>query len=262
MKKSEQMSKNVYISVVSHNQQELIEHYYKDIPSTLGEYRITLAVLDNTGSDRLKSYCEEKGYFYFHDGKQRGFGANHNLMFNTLNPSRDDIFIIANPDLLIDPQQLEGMLRSFENSGADIFTTNMYLDKESGKLDFPDRYFPGILNFPISILTGKRLHYGKRERVTDPDWISGAFVFFKPESYRKLGGFDEGYFMYCEDIDLCYRAKKMGMKLVMDPDFYVEHDSRMGSRTLFSKNLYWHISSTVRYLSKNRIFRLLTIAKS
>ncbi len=256
------MAKKVYISVVSHNQQDLIAHYYKDFPHQLGDYEIHLALLDNTGSDALKTWCEEHDRFYFHDGKQRGFGANHNLMFQLLEVQDDDIFIIANPDLLIRPEQLEGMLQSFENSDADIFTTTMYLDKESGKLDFPDRYFPGILNFPISILTGKRLHYGSRERVENPEWISGAFIFFKPASYRALGGFDESYFMYCEDIDLCYRAKKQGMKLVMDPDFYVEHDSRMGSRTLFSKNLYWHISSTLRFLVKNRVFKLVTIART
>jgi GT2 family glycosyltransferase len=256
------MAKKVYVSVISHNQQDLIKHYYKEFPKKLGNYEIQLAILDNTGSAALEKYCKEEGYFYYHDGKQRGFGANHNLMFNVLEVKDEDIFIVANPDLLIKPDQLEGMLESFEKSNADIFTTTMYLDKESGKLDFPDRYFPGILNFPISILTGKRLHYGTRERVENPEWISGAFILFKPASYRRLGGFDEDYFMYCEDIDLCYRAKKMGMQLVMDPDFYVEHDSRMGSRTLFSKNLYWHISSTIRFLVKNRIVKLVTVAKT
>jgi len=256
------MAKKIYISVVSHNQQDLIAHYYQNFPHKLGAYEIRLSLLDNTGSPQLKAWCEENGYFYFHDGKQRGFGENHNLMFNVLGVRDEDIFVIANPDLLIRPDQLAGMLQSFEKSDADIFTTTMYLDKESGKLDYPDRYFPGILNFPISIMTGKRLHYGSRKRVENPEWISGAFIFFKPASYRELGGFDESYFMYCEDIDLCYRARKRGMKLVMDPDFYVEHDSRMGSRSLFSKNLYWHISSTIRFLVKNRILKLVTVAKT
>jgi GT2 family glycosyltransferase len=254
--------KRVYISVISHNQEDLIQHYYADFPKIVGSYEIKLSILDNTGSEVLRDYCHKMGYFYYHDGIRRGFGANHNHMFSVLNIEDDDIFIIANPDLIIDPKQLEGILDRFVTSQADLFTSTMYLDKAAGKLDFPDRYFPGILNFPISILTGKRLHYGSRKRVRNPEWISGAFIVFKPSSYRRLGGFDEGYFMYCEDIDLCYRAKKLGMSLVMEPDFYIEHDSRMQSRSLFSKNLYWHIKSTIRYLTKNKITTLLRIAKT
>jgi len=255
-------AKKLYISVVSHSQEDLIAHYYGEFPKKAGSYEIVLSILDNTGSSQLRRLCEESGYVYYHDGEQRGFGSNHNRMFEYLSPRDEDIFVIANPDLKIEPEQLAGMLERFECSEADLFTVKMYLDKASGRLDFPDRYFPGILNFPISILTGKRLHYGRRERVENPEWISGAFILFKPEAYRRLGGFDEGFFMYCEDIDLCYRARRMGLSLVMDPDHYVEHDSRMESRTLFSKNLYWHITSTLRYLRKNRIFKLLTIAKT
>ncbi len=254
------MQSKIYISVISHHQTDLIKHYYADFPVKVGKREVVLAICDNSGSQDLKVFCEASGYRYYHDGIVRGFGSNHNLMFKYLSPCDEDIFIIANPDLKILPDQLEGMIAHFEKSDADLFTSTMYLDKEREILDFPDRYFPGILNFPISIATGKRLHYGSRRRVTDPEWISGAFILFRPAAYRRLGGFDEGYFLYCEDIDLCYRAHRMGMKLMMDPDHYVEHDSRMGSRSLFSRNLWWHISSTLRYLVKNRITTLLRIA--
>ncbi len=42
------------------------------------------------------------------------------------------------------------------------------------------------------------------------EWVAGSFIAFKSSSYRKVQGFDENYFMYCEDIDICYRAKSQG----------------------------------------------------
>ncbi len=256
------MATRVYISVISHNQQDLIQRYYHNFPKQLGDFDIQLSILDNTGSQALRDYCRKEGYYYYHDGKQRGFGANHNLMFRQLQVSDNDIFIIANPDLMIEKVQLAGMLERFVRSGADLFTVKIYLDKEQGILDYPDRYFPGILNFPISILTGRRLHYGSREELDNPEWVSGSFIVFQPSAFRKLNGFDEGYYMYCEDIDLCYRARRMGMKLLMDPEFYIEHDTRMHSRKIFSRNFYWHVASTIRYIVKNRIFKPIVIAKT
>lgn len=255
------MGKTVCISIVSHNQQDLIKENFAHFPKMIGEYQVKFFIADNTGSETLKKFCYDEGFFYFYSGHRKGFGANHNKAYKILNLFSGDIFIICNPDIVIDPPQLEGILKSFEHSNSDIFNVTVYFDEKKEVQDNPDKHYPYFFNFVFSILTGKRLHYGSNKNVKHPAWISGAFMVVKPEAFKQLGGFDEGYFMYCEDLDLCFQAKKMGMTITYDAGHYILHDTRMDSRKLFSKSIWWHMKSALRYLWKNRQFKLIYIAK-
>ncbi|OQX74449.1 MAG: hypothetical protein B6D59_02495 [Campylobacteraceae bacterium 4484_4] len=253
---------DAYFSIVSHNQTDLIKKYFSNFPKERGNFSIKLCFMDNTGSNDLKTFCDQEGHFYYYDGIQRGFGQNHNKMFSLISPKKEDIFIVCNPDILIPQDQLEGILHTFVETGADLFSPSIYFDKKSGELDNPDKNIPGFLNFCVSFISNTRLHYGTRKNIRHPEWLSGAFIVFKPEAYRKLGGFDERYFMYCEDMDICYRAQKMGLKIVYDNRHYLEHHAQMHSRQFFSQNVYWHMHSALKFsLRHNRLFHLRHIKK-
>jgi GT2 family glycosyltransferase len=254
--------KKAYISVASHHSEDLIMKNFAHYPKSVKNFQVEVSIIDNIGSKELEEFCLAYGFNYYHDGKQRGFGENHNYNFKLLSPKDDDLFLVSDPDIFLEVEELEGMLNDMDNSEADIMNIRSYLDIESGKLDYPDRYFPGILNFFISLATGKRLHYGTNEKVKNPEWMSGGFMLFKALSYKKLGGFDEDYFMYCEDIDICFRAKKMGMILEYNSKRYNIHDSRMDSRKLFSKNMFYHVKTAFMFVFKNRFFKPVTVAKS
>jgi len=253
--------KKIYVSVASHDSEELILENFAHFSKEFDDVEIVVGIIDNTNSAILESFCKAQGFLYFHDGKIRGYGENHNKNFELLSPKDDELFLVCNPDIFISMEDFSGMVKSMYERDTDILNIKSYLDKNSGKLDYPDRYFPGILNFFISLLTGKRLHYGNNERVKHPEWMSGGFMLFRAEVFRKLGGFDEDYFMYCEDIDLCYRAKKMGLVLEYDDRFHNIHNSRMHSRKLFSKSMFWHLGSAFRFVIKNRFFTPVTFAR-
>ncbi len=255
------MSRNVFVSVISHAQEDMVIKNFDNFPKTCGIFDIKLSIMDNTGSKILKEFCKHNRLFYYHDGDIRGFGKNHNRMFSVLNPKYNDLFIVCNPDVLIQKDQLEGLLYSFVDSDSDIFSVKTYFDKEGNQVDNPDKHFPGFFNFALSLATDKRLHYGSNSGVRSPQWVSGAFMVFKQKVYQKLNGFDESYFMYCEDIDLCYRASKLGFKIGYNANFYIEHDTQMQSRELFSPSMKWHVKSAVKFIVKNRFFTPLVIAK-
>ncbi len=261
LSKEATMNKTVFISVVSHSQEEMVVENFSNFPKSLGSLDIKLCIMDNTGSQILKSFCDQNKLFYYHDGQKRGFGENHNKMFSLLELENDDIFIVCNPDVLIQADQLDGLLHKFMDSNCDIFSVKTYFDKEANYVDNPDKYYPGFFNFAYSLATNIRLHYGTDMNKKNPQWISGAFMVFKQEAYKKLNGFDEGYFMYCEDIDLCYRANKLGLEIGYNADYYIEHDTQMQSRRLFSPNMLWHVQSAVRFVVKNRFFNPLVIVK-
>ncbi len=251
------MSQTLYISVVSHNQQNLIKQNFRSFAKELGQFKIKLTIVDNTGSKDLQNFCKKEKIFYFHDGKKRGFGANHNKIFSLFSPKDDDIFLVCNPDIIIDSTQLQGMLEIFVKEKHEIYAPAIYFDKAKTIRDNPDKNFPGLLNFVISVTTGKRLHYGTRLNTKSTNWISGAFMLFRASVFKELKGFDEDYFMYCEDLDICYRAKKLGKTIYNDNRFYVIHNAQMQSRRLLSKNMLWHSISAIKFLTKNQHYKLL-----
>lgn len=254
------MDKNVYFSIVSHNQVELIRKNFQNFPKKVLDYNIVLVIVDNTGCDELKQFCKEESLVYYYDGIQRGFGANHNNIFTWLNPADSDKFVVCNPDIYIEYDQLEKIVQNSDECA--IYSPLVYFDKKNKEIDNPDKDFPGFLNFVVSFTTQKRLHYGTRIRTTQPGWISGAFMLFKPSVYRALNGFDEDYFMYCEDIDICYRAREAGYEIIVDHECYIEHHAQMESRNILSKSNLWHIQSAFKYALKHKKLHVLNIVKA
>ena len=247
----------VYMSVISHNQEKLIMEHFNSLDFENEEFDIKLILIDNTNSEELKNFADEKGYQYFADEKTRGFGENHNKAFEVSQAKDNDIFIVCNPDVILEEEQLFSMLKNFIIKKREFSNVTCYYDREKKILSNPDRHFPCFLNFVFSIAFQKRFHYGTNTNVTNPEWISGEFFLITANTYKKLNGFDDDYFMYVEDIDLCYRAKKLGITIFHDKEFYIIHETQMASRNLLSSSFKMHLSSVFRYLVKNKIFCLL-----
>ena len=79
-----------------------------------------------------------------------------------------------------------------------------------------------------------------------PDWIAGMFMLFKSSDYLKLGGFDQSYFMYCEDMDICARMKDLGLNYAVQKNICVVHEARRDSSKKL-KYFNWHIKSLLRF---------------
>ena len=104
-------------------------------------------------------------------------------------------------------------------------------------------------------LERQRAHYHLDERPTEPveaDWLLGAFLFLRREMMEELGGFDEGFHLYGEDIDLAYRAAKAGWERWYVPAAHVTHDYAAAiDRVFFSRRTLWHLRSMARFVRKH-----------
>jgi GT2 family glycosyltransferase len=91
------------------------------------------------------------------------------------------------------------------------------------------------------------------DKSTECDWVSGASLFIRKDIFEKLGGFDEKFFMYFEDMDLCKRARNLGYKVLYFPDWNVKHFGGKSFSSKFKqKRLYY---SSLIYYFKKTIFR-------
>ena len=101
----------------------------------------------------------------------------------------------------------------------------------------------------------QRTHYGLDDRPTEPvqaDWLLGAFLLLRREMLDELGGFDEGYRLYGEDIDLAYRAAKAGWERWYVPTAKAVHaHAAVTDRSLLTRRTLWHWRGIARFVRKH-----------
>ena len=176
-----------------------------------------------------------------------GFAANHNQAFSR---SSEDFFCVLNPDIVLHENPFERLINVMEEYGADISAP--CVTSPQGKIEASVRCFPtfiGLLAKVLRLSTGQ-VYYDVTTEPFYPDWVAGMFMIFHHESYVRLEGFDEGFFLYYEDVDICVRAWNLGMKIVVCPSVSVVHDARRESHRNF-RYLCWHLASMARYFRKH-----------
>jgi len=234
----------VGVSIVSHNNQdEIIQNHanYNSIENVEFEVCIT----DNTGNNTLKKFCEEKQYRYILNKTTKGFGENNNQNFKWLRESEINLLLIINPDAKIDVPNYVKFLNKIWKDKWDIFGAkviepiNIYSSQR--------RKFPKIYHPLLSLLTKKKYFMLDPKISSIVDWVGGSFLNVRFESYKKLKGFDERFFMYYEDVDLCRRAKNEGMTVMYYSDFSFEHSAKRAGHKIFSKYFFLNIQSMIRY---------------
>ncbi|MEO8937924.1 MAG: galactosyltransferase-related protein, partial [Burkholderiaceae bacterium] len=102
-----------------------------------------------------------------------------------------------------------------------------------------------------------------RARSSIPHWLAGMFLFVSSEAFRSVGGFDERYFMYCEDFDLCARMRLAGWDFEVEENTTVVHVAQRASHRS-RRHFAWHVSSLLRMWTSSAFwrYRSLLIAES
>jgi N-acetylglucosaminyl-diphospho-decaprenol L-rhamnosyltransferase len=101
----------------------------------------------------------------------------------------------------------------------------------------------------------QRRHYNLGELPSEPvraDWMLGGFLMLRRSMFDELGGFDEGFYLYGEDIDLCYRAARAGWERWYVPAALVEHEHQaVTDRRLLTRRTLWHWRGILRFVRKH-----------
>lgn len=172
-----------------------------------------------------------------------GFGVNHNRAFDRCTSA---LFCILNPDIsLVDAAVWPGLLACVREEGVGCAYPALYNEDGSRQENERELVTPAAL---------VRRHLGAgRQRRTD--WASAAFWLVPAATWRQLGGFDERYFMYCEDVDFCLRLQLAGLRLARC-DATAVHKASWGSRRMGS-HLAWHLRSMLRLWTSASYWRYL-----
>jgi len=247
----------IYISIVSHdNDNDIINN--SNLREISSFANVTVFIRDNIASPHLRAYCEENRLHYSASDKKLGFGANNNINFEmalNLGMSQEDWFFLFNPDLDISAAMINKLSATLPKYSNQIFAINLYFDEQLSIMESSLRKFPTFLSF-FNVLKGKSFTeaYDKTSLVNGSivDWAAASFLVFRPELYQKLKGFDESYFMYYEDVDICYRANKIyGQRVCYLESIKAVHQGGYKNRKLLSPHFRWYFISLIRFLLKS-----------
>lgn len=253
---------NIYISIVSHgNDDDLINN--SNLLEINCQDKVTVIVRDNTSSSALRAYCKTNNLEYRASVKSLGFGANNNKNFQLaleLGMKSTDWFILLNPDLDISANVMNNLYTELQTFSNELFAINLFFDREFSEVELSLRYFPTFISF-FNILKRKPFTepYDKNKLLNGSvvDWSAGSCLVFKSDLYNKLEGFDESYFMYFEDVDICHRAKfYFHQEVVYLKNIKAVHKGGYKNRDIFSKHFQWYISSLLRFLFKSTLRKL------
>ena len=182
----------------------------------------------------------------------KGFGSNHNAAFAL---ARGDFFCVVNPDIRLSGDPFPALKQCLLKPNMGVVAP-LILNAE-GEIEDSARKFPT----PFSLLgkalgLRKNLDYTIGNNLLFPDWLGGMLLLFPSSVYREISGFDERYFLYYEDVDLCARLSLTEYRVVLNPAVSVIHDAQRTSHRKI-KYLGWHLTSMLRFFL-SRPFRMIS----
>lgn len=234
----------VSLSVVSHRQSDLVNKLLHDI----SRYTLNVDVYltSNVPEQGLIQSEARNSFHQIQNETPQGFGANHNAASRHCD---SPFFCVANPDVRFLNDPFPELLACMDDPQVGLVAPRVI--DPSGNLEDSARYFPTPIN-----LVAKMLHVDEGrypvvgEAPIAVDWVAGMFMLFRAEAFRDIGGFDDHFFLYYEDVDICARLWKAGWKVMLHPGVSVIHAAQRSSRRN-PRYMAWHLSSMARYFVKH-----------
>lgn len=237
----------VSVSIVSHGHGPHVQALLRDLATNCAADVSHVVLTLNLAEPELRHFVASADWPFaiavLENRAPRSFGLNHNLAFaRVITP----LFCVMNPDVRLQGNPFP-VLRSVLAAGTAGCAYPVQLDGSGRRQDF-ERALPT----PLSLF--RRVCLGHR-RSDGVDWVNGAFMLFKTEVYRELGGFDGRYRLYCEDVDICIRLQLQGYRLQPAPVDVVHLAQRATGRRL--RHLIWHVQSLLRLWCSAAFWRFL-----
>jgi GT2 family glycosyltransferase len=246
------------IIIVCHKGWERLNKCLDALDSFTGDnFKTEVIVVDNKSDDGqiYETKIRFPKFRFIYNKINGGFANGCNL--GALNASGEFILFL-NPDTVAAESEIENLLRAAEmNPEFKIVSCRQV--NNNGKENIAYGPFPTIFNltgFQRAIFNHRKPQTVNREPdICFPDWISGSVILTKNETFKRLGGFDEDFWMYYEDVDLCRRVRNIDGEIAFCRNITIEHNhggsSRINLKTTSLTKTEVHISRHV-YINKHK----------
>ena len=227
------------------------------------ELKFKLWISDNSEKDTSRNFIEkfsDSRIEYIFNNANNGFGTGHNVVIEKLirGKEKSEFHLMINADVYFEKNTIEKII-NYMRKNTDIGQIGPKIYEPNGKVSKSCRLLPTPLNlifrrfFPIkSVIEKMDYNYEMKwydyQSVIEVPILSGCFIFVRTDVLKDIGGFDERYFMYMEDYDLCRRIGKK-YKTVFYPEVKIIHEHGKASYKS-RKMMMLHINSAIKYFNK------------
>ena len=244
---------DISISVVSHGQIHLITNLLSDIDKYCQHLSLELILTLN-----LKEIlpfdinCFSFPIKLIVNLVPNGFGANHNHAFAQ---ATGQYFCVINPDIRLYDDLFLALIKCFKQPLVGLVAPLVV--SNSGNVEDSARFFPTPFKILCKVFGGgKGSDYVMKGQVIYPDWVGGMFMLFPRKIFENLIGFNEQFFLYYEDVDLCARLRLKGYEIILCTAAKVIHDAQRTSHKSL-KYFKWHLISMLRFFCSAVFLKIL-----
>lgn len=224
----------IAVSVVSHHHGALVDALLRRLSEMSSPHVVKVILTQNV--PEAMPQAPQAGWPFvlevIRNVSPQGFGENHN---KALKNAKEDFFCVMNPDVVLFQNDTFARLLDAASIAGVGCVYPQQID-EDGKRQDIERDIPTF----FSLL----MRYACRRTETGRDWVNAAFLLLPAKVWRELGGFDDRYFMYCEDVDFCLRLQLQGHRLIAAPVTVGHAGQRASHRN--ARHFFWHVGSLLR----------------
>jgi GT2 family glycosyltransferase len=237
---------DVTVSIVAGGDAGLLRGCLESIPAAAADTAVRTVVVDNAVPGGVEVPA---GVDVVRNESRRGFGANHNA---ALAGADGRYVFILNDDTVLDPGCID-RLRRFMDRNPHVGAAGPRLRYPDGRVQASAFHFPTPLRVAATALTLQRAGWdmSRGERIRRVDWINGAAMMVRADAFAAVGGLDERFFMYLEDVDLCRRLRDAGWEVAFFPRAGLVHFENATSARVPERRIVQHARSRGLYARKH-----------
>jgi len=237
---SEKTERKLSIIIVNFRSEQFLKRCIASIYNCL-DIDFEIIVVNNDEKEKLISVAQNFPEIkILNNEKNIGFGSAVNVGTKL---ARGEFLFFINPDAFLKSREIGETLKILENNEK-IAAIGLKIIDKNGKnqewiCGFEATFFDLIKN-NLGFSRSKKV-WEKKNKIF-VHWVSGAAMLVKKNIFERLGGFDENFFMYFEDLDLCKRARKLGFKILYFPKTEIVHESGGSLKNRKQQKKYYYAS--------------------
>ncbi len=247
----------VSVVIVSHGQTYLVKRLLLSLHEADAMPCLEIIIIEN--DRRCATEFESSADLpisYFVNNHPKGYAANVNAAFSQ---ASGRFYCAINPDVVILQDTFAPLMEDIREGRGDIVAPAV--------VDHRDRLQDSARNLPTPwslilrrLMPGRFLPANIEDLPEHPDWIAGMLLLMESKLFEELGGMDERFFLYFEDVDFCSRARLAGHQLFLNRKLRIRHEARHRSRREL-RYAAWHLTSGYRFF-RSDVYRKARRLKS
>jgi len=215
------LNKKLSVIIVNYKSADFLEKCVALVREKINEeFLEEIIIVNNDQKEKIELDLQDN-LKIINNAKNVGFGAGNNVGAKL---AKGDIVLFLNPDTEIISTEIEKVIALFnQDNKIDIVGSQLRLNNNEVQ-PWSAGHEISLINLiknNLGLVKSQKIWKAEEEKMVD--WVAGTALFIRKDIFEKVGGFDEKFFMYFEDMDLCKRVRETGKNILYNPNFKVRH---------------------------------------